>query len=244
MIAAIIQARMSSTRLPGKVLMDLNGRPFLWHVVNRLKSSKFLEKIIVATSDQRADDAIEDFCRKEKFDCFRGSEGDVLARYYEAAKHFNANIIVRITADDPFKDYQIMDATIGLLLEERLNFATNNNPATFPEGLDIEVFDFESLEKAQSEANTSFDREHVTQYFYKNPSKFHQKNISQDLDLSYLRWTVDNIEDLNMAREVYRSLSPQGERVFLTSEILELLKQRPEIAKMNADVKRSLMYQK
>lgn len=243
MIAAIIQARTSSTRLPNKVFRNLCGKPLIWHVVNRLKTSRKINKIILATTVSKSDDILEQWAQENDVSSFRGSENDVLERYYRAAKEFSAETIVRITADDPFKDSLIIDQVIELFEGENLDFAYNNNPPTFPEGLDTEVFSFMALEKAQKYSNDLFEREHVTQYFYRNPNIFRQKCLKNPKDLSFFRWTIDTQEDWNMAEAVYKRLFLTNEN-FNMSDILALIDKEPEIAKINSSVKRSTMYSK
>ena len=241
MITAIIQARVGSTRLPNKVFAEIEGKPLLWHVVNRLKKSKYLDSIIIATTTSLSDDNIELWAKENNIVCFRGSEQNVLKRYYDAAKQYGSNVIVRITADDPFKDYEIMDLVIEKFLAEGADFACNNNPPTYPEGLDIEVFSLEAIEKAFYNAKTDFEKEHVTQYFYKNPNKFIISTISHTENISNLRWTIDEEEDLELARKVYSQLFHKKE-VFLMKDILSILENQPELSSLNSKVNRSTMY--
>lgn len=240
-VVGIIQARMGSTRLPNKVFADICGKPFIWHVVNRLKYSKTIDEIILATTINPMDDVLEEWAKENGIAFFRGSEEDVLSRFYQAAQAGNADAIVRITADDPFKDPEIIDSVVEKLKKQKLDFAYNNNPPTFPEGLDTEVFTFDALEKAQKNSTDPFEREHVTQYFYRNADKFKQTNISYKQNLSYLRWTIDEEKDLKMAKEVYNALY-KSDKIFLMKDILDLLKTNPDIALINTNVKRSAMY--
>jgi len=242
MTAAIIQARTGSSRLPNKVFKPLCGKPLIWHVVNRLKSSKKIQKIILATTQNKNDDVLENWANENDVNCFRGNENNVLDRYYQAALYFNVDTIVRITADDPFKDAEIIDQVIQLFTDEKLDFANNIVPPTFPEGLDTEVFSFLALEKAWKEAVDPYEKEHVTQYFYRHPDLFSQKSIQNKINLSYLRWTIDTLEDFNMAETVYNKLFTVKE-VFGMQDILCLLKDEPEIAQINSKVMRSAMYQ-
>jgi len=242
-ISAIIQARVASTRLYNKIFAPLSGKPLIWHVVNRLGWSKTITRTIVATTTNPVDDALEKWCRESSVDFFRGSEEDVLSRYYGAAKKTGADVIVRITSDDPFKDPQIIDAVVDMFKKNRLDFAYNNKPPTFPEGLDVEVFSMAALEKAHAETRDIFEREHVTQYFYRNSSMFRQMNLANKTDLSHLRWTIDTAKDLGMARAVYDKLYKEG-GIFLMDDVLKLIERYPEIAAINMDVKRSAMYVK
>jgi len=243
MIAAIIQARTGSTRLPNKVFKNLCAKPLIWHVVNRLKISKKIDKIILATTTNINDDKLEDWAIENKLDYFRGDESDVLDRFYQTASVFQVDTIVRITADDPFKDASVIDRVVDLFERESLDFGYNNNPPSFPEGLDTEVFSYNALEKAAKNAIDKFDREHVTQYFYKNAAVFKQACLQHVMDISYLRWTIDTQKDWEMTEIVYNRLF-QKNNYFDMYDILELLQQEPEISSINSNVKRSTMYLK
>ncbi len=234
MIAAIVQARMGSTRLPRKVLKKVVGKPLLEHIVERLKRSKKLEKIIVATTSAPADKPIVEFCERNNIDYFIGSENDVLDRYYQAAKKFRVNPVVRITADCPLIDPVVVDKILDYFLRNRgkLDFASNTIKRTYPDGLDVEVFSFETLERTWSEAKHGFDREHVTPFMCNNPDKFRVANVENDQDLSGLRWTVDYPEDFEMVKLVFENLYKK-KGVFLMDDVIKLLKKKPEIAEIN-----------
>lgn len=242
-VNAIIQARCGSTRFPNKVFVDIDGSPLLWHVVNRLKYARMVDDIIVATTVNSKDDKIEEWCQNENIKCFRGNEDDVLNRYYCASVAFPSDIIVRVTADDPFKEPGVIDQVIKKLIEEKLDFVTNNFPPSFPEGLDCEVFRFRVLELMEKSTQDSFEREHVTQYVYHNPDKFKIGNVVSETLLSFYRWTIDNQEDLEMVKAIYEKRFPGSTEILLMKEILEILRQNPEIAQINSKVKRSAMYQ-
>jgi len=240
-IIAIIQARLGSTRLPKKVFADLAGKPLIWHVINRLKYSNRINDIVLATTNSAVDDELASWATKEKVNLFRGSENNVLERFYFAAKQYSADIIVRITADDPFKDPLIIDQVIDKLLVENLDFAYNNNPPTFPEGLDTEVFTYNAIEKAYFQSNDDYEKEHVTQYFYRNSEFFKQSNLLNLKNLSHLRWTIDTELDYEMTKQVYNALYRENS-IFQMNEILDLLNEKPEISQINIDVARSAMY--
>lgn len=240
-VAAIIQARRGSTRLPDKVFLELSNKPLLEHVVFRLKKSNFLDEVIIATTNLSKDNLIEIWAYSNKINVFRGSENNVLERYYEAAKKFNVDVIVRITADDPFKDYRLVDEAVSILIENKLDFVCNNNPVSFPEGLDVEVLTFNALEVSYNNAVSDFDKEHVTQYIHKNKGKFNIANIQNDKDLSFYRWTLDTIEDYKFAQKIYSELYKEGE-VFLREEIFDLLERSPSIMELNNKVNRSDLY--
>ena len=241
---AIIQARCGSTRFPNKVFANIDGKPLLWHVVNRLKYATKIDDIIVATTVSEKDEKIEEWCRENNVHCFRGSEENVLNRYYSASEAFPSDYVVRITADDPFKEPKVIDAVITKLIEEGYDHVTNNLPPSFPEGLDCEAFKKSALDRSEKEAETAFEREHVTQYIYHHPEIFRIGNVSHDEDLSYLRWTIDKDVDFEMVLAVYAHRNPANKGILLMDEILDILRANPEIAKINSEVERSAMYKK
>lgn len=234
---AIIQARTGSARLPGKVFKTLAGRPMLWHVVDRLSHSKMLDKIIIATTTQPEDDQIEGFCSANNILCYRGSSNDVLSRYYETAKIYNAEIIIRITADCPVIDPYILDDMLKQFINEgNIDYMSNSILRTFPRGLDAEIFTFATLETTFNEAKLDYEHEHVTPYIYHNPEKFTIKNYVNKTDLSSYRWTVDTSEDFRLIEEIYNSLY-QKDKIFLFKDILQLIEKRPELTEINQDIK-------
>jgi len=240
-IVAIIQARTGSTRLPNKVLKLLNEKPMIWHICDRLKHSNLINKIVIATTDNRKDDKLDKWAAENNIACIRGSENNVLSRYFKAATDVKADIIVRITADDPFKDIAIIDKVIDMLINEELDFACNNFPPSFPEGLDAEVFTYLALKDAFENSNDDFEKEHVTQYFYRNPVKFKIKNYSNKEDFSNLRLTVDTENDFKLAEEIYNRLYTIN-NFFGFDEILSLAKSNPDLFNINNNEDRSEMY--
>jgi spore coat polysaccharide biosynthesis protein SpsF len=234
-IVAIIQARMCSTRLPGKVMKDISGKPMLWHVIYRVKYSKLINKIVVATSTNKEDDIIENFCKENRILFYRGDEEDVLKRYYEAAKIYNGNKIVRITSDCPLIDPEIVDIVIKEHLKDEVDYTSNTIERTFPRGLDTEVFNFEALERANEMAKEKYQREHVTIFIYENPHLFKIKNVRNFKDLSHLRWTVDEERDLIFVREIYKRLYKGN--IFFMRDILEVLEKEIDLKKINEMVK-------
>ncbi len=241
---AIIQARCGSTRFPGKVFATIDGKPLLWHVVNRLTYAKKIDKIVVATTDAANDDQIEAWCKENDVDCFRGSTNDVLHRYYSASLTFPSDVIVRITADDPFKEPAVIDRVITKLEEEQLDYVTNNYPPSFPEGLDCEAFTFETLEKMEKTSQDAFEREHVTQFIFRHPDEFKIGNVSFGRDLSAYRWTIDTVADYEMVTAIYKKRNPAHQGILLMDEILDILDRNPDVAEINSGVARSAMYQK
>lgn len=240
-IYAIIQARMGSTRLPGKVLMDLLGKPVLEHVIDRLKQSQYINQIIVATSDNEGNEEILDLCDLKNVLCFRGSEDDVLNRFYQACIYFNIkpdDILIRITADCPVIDYEIVDKTIKLHLDENNDYTSNTMPCTYPDGLDCEIFSFEILTKAWKNANLSSEREHVTLYIKNHPEIFKLGGLTNDVDYSDLRWTLDEKEDFILINEIYENLYCKNE-FFKMDDIIELLEDKPELNDINSFIMRN-----
>ena len=236
-VLAVIQARMSSSRLQNKTLELIEEKPLLQHIIERMKVCKNINNIVIATTSNSSDDKIEELSKKLNMECFRGDEADVLDRFYQAAKKYSPDIIVRITADDPFKDPKITDFIISQLINNPdLDYVSNTIKPTYPEGIDIEVFTFNALEKAWKEAKQKPEREHVTHYIYNNPMIFNIKNIANEEDLSKLRWTIDYPEDMAFTKEIYKKLYNQ-KKVFLMEDILELLKNEPELLKINNKIK-------
>lgn len=240
-IVAIIQARMGSTRLPGKVLKDICGKPMLWYVIERVKRAKLINEIVVATTTNVEDDEIIKIAEQCGVKTFRGSKDDVLDRYYQAAKEFEADIIVRITADCPLIDSEIIDKTVEFFLKGDFDYVSNTVKPTFPDGLDVEVFSFGALKEAWENATKLSEREHVTPYIRRNPEKFKIGSFEAEHDLSHLRWTVDREEDLRFVREVYKRI---GKEIFHMQDVLELLRKHPELAEINRGIKRNEGYEK
>jgi spore coat polysaccharide biosynthesis protein SpsF len=232
-VVAIIQARMGSTRLPDKVLAEISGRPMLAHVTNRVKRACTVGDVVVATSTAAQDDRIELFCRREQIACFRGKEADVLDRYYRAACAFGAAIVVRVTADCPLHDPRVIDAVVSRFDVATMDYMSNTIDRTYPDGLDTEVFSFAALERAWRDAQWTSEREHVTSYMWKHPELFRIQQIRQDRDLSALRWTVDEPQDLAFVREVYRRL-PSAD--FGMDEVVALLADDAVLRAVNADI--------
>ena len=244
MIIGIVQVRMASTRLPKKAMVDLCGRPLLWHVIDRARKSKFIDKIVIATTESPEDDVIGKFCSDIKVDIFRGNADDVLDRFYQCAKKYLADIIVRITADDPFKEPAIIDRAIKLLISDKsLDYVSNTVKPSYPEGLDVEAFTFKTLEEAWSESRLPSEREHVTPYIWKNPLQFSILNFENKIDLSSMRWTLDNEADLRFTKEVYARLYVPGS-IFKLDAILALLEKEPWISAINGGIERNTGYKK
>ena len=233
MNVALIQARMGSSRFPGKVLEDVAGHPMLWHVVHRLRKAKLIDKVVVATTDRPVDDPIVDFCQEDGLACFRGDERDVLDRFYQAARVHHADVVIRITADCPLIDPAVVDRVVERFQQGDCDYASNASPYTYPDGLDTEVFSFAALERAWRDASKPSEREHVTPYL--RTETFRNANVRSDVPVSpaQYRWTVDHPADLIFVRKVYEAFSQNEDFGF--REVFQLLKERPELSAIQAE---------
>jgi spore coat polysaccharide biosynthesis protein SpsF len=237
-VVAIIQARMASTRLPGKVLAEIEGEPMLIWVVERARLAQNLTEVVVATTTDPKDDAIFQLCKDRGILVHRGNPVDVLDRYWETANAYGAEIIVRITADCPLIDPGLIDLTVEALLDSdpQADFAANRLPwqRTYPIGLDVEVCTLKALKSAWHEAGEPHHREHVMPYLYENPDRFRILHLQTDPNYGSLRWTVDTQEDLEFVREV--TIRLPGRAAFSWRDVLEVLEENPELEKINANV--------
>jgi len=230
---------MGSTRLPGKVMRSLIGKPVLWHVVDRLRFCKKIESIVVATTTEPEDDAIEDWCCTQWVPCFRGSEDDVLDRYYQAAKFFQASSILRITADCPAIDPIIIDELLGEY--EDHGYDACGLAGGFPDGLDCEVVSFSALEHAWNKAEMASEREHVTPYIHGHPELFRIGKFERFCHLEHHRWTLDEEPDFRFLERVFYRLYRE-DTPFVTADILTLLEREPELMKINQGITRNEGY--
>jgi spore coat polysaccharide biosynthesis protein SpsF len=237
---AIIQARMGATRLPGKVLRALCGYPVLGHVIRRVKAASRLDAVVVATTVAPADDVVAAECPHWGAACFRGSEQDVLSRYHGAAQMAGAEAIVRITADCPLYDPTLLDRMLADFAQPDAAGAipdcmSNVIERSFPRGLDTEIVTFAALDRTHREAAQPYEREHVIPYIYQHQNLFRVRSYKEKPNLSGHRWTLDTPEDWQFIEAVYQELHREGQ-LFTTGDVLNLLKKRPELAKLNAHV--------
>jgi len=237
-VVAIIQARMSSSRLPGKVLQDIGGKTMLERVIERARMARRVDEVAVATTVDSSDDALAAFCKDKDIPCSRGSLQDVLDRYYQAAKAFRADVVVRLTADCPLLDPGLVDETIRVFFDQQADFAANRLPPpftrTYPIGLDTEVVSFSALERAWKEAEALYEREHVLPYLYDQEGRFKVARVEYGRDLGHYRWTVDTPQDLELIREVVRRLGDKPDFTWL--DVLALFEADPTLSQINADV--------
>lgn len=229
-VSTIIQARMGSSRFPGKILSKINNETLLQFLINQLRSCKFIEKLVVATTTKEEDNIIHKLVQNYGLEVFRGNENDVLDRYYNCARIFDFNHILRITADNPLIDPQIVDLVIKHYSKKTYDVVSNCQKRTFPYGTEAEVFSFNALEKAWHIAKYLPEREHVTLFFYNNPNLFKIFNVTNKNDLSKFQWTVDKQEDLDLVRKI---VSKINKRPVLMNDILQLFSIEPELIKIN-----------
>lgn len=235
-VVAVVQGRMSSSRLPGKILKDIAGKPMLAWVVDRARLAQSVDEVIFATTTDPSDDPVAEVCAARGIRCFRGDLYDVLDRFYQAARQAGAGIVVRLTADCPLVDPGLIDATVAAL--EGHDFAANRLPPpwhrTYPIGLDVEACTFAALERAWREAGQPYQREHVMPYLYDSEGRFRVRVIDHEQDYGDLRWTVDTPADLELVRAIVSRFG--GRQDFSWLEVLDLFQREPELARINAGV--------
>ncbi len=237
-ITAILQARVSSTRLPNKILKEIIGKPMLAHQIERVQRAEMIDELVVATSDQPEDDAVVSLCRNIGVTCFRGSLNDVLDRYYQCARQYNPDQVVRLTGDCPLADPGIIDRVVRFHLEGGYDYTSNVLQPTWPDGVDVEVMRFACLAEAHTEAKLPSEREHATSFIYKHPERFRLGNVTQEEDQSSIRLTVDEPEDFELVSLIYERLYPQNPE-FDLDDIMKLLAASPEMLALNQNFTRN-----
>jgi spore coat polysaccharide biosynthesis protein SpsF len=236
-LATIVQARMSSSRLPSKVMLPLVGKPLLQRMIERVNGSILNGSVIVATSEHPSDNPIEQFCKSENINCFRGSMNDLLVRHLKAAEEVGAEFVIKIPSDVPLIDPEVINRVIYFFFDNlgKFDFLSNLHPATYPDGNDVEIMTIESLRIAHKDANRTLEREHTTPYLWENPQLFSIANIAWETGLDFSmthRWTIDYEEDYLFIKKIYDELY-STERIFSLSDILKLLESKPEISEIN-----------
>ena len=230
-VVAIVQARTDSARFPGKVMKEILDKPMLWHLINRVKRCRLIDNIVVATTDNQQDRPILELVEGMGVDRYEGSADDVLDRFYQAAREYAAEVIVRITGDCPLIDPDVTDEVIGCYVRNRFTFDYVHTGGTFPEGLGTEVFSFTALKRAWSEARWLSEREHVTP-FIRNSGIFRCHTMEYVVDLSHMRWVVDDDKDFLLVTEIFKGLYKEGE-IFHLKKILNFLNKRQELLELN-----------
>lgn len=238
----VIQARMSSTRFPGKVLLDLSGKSVLERVIERVSASRLISEVVVATGIGNENLPIVNLCAANGVRVFCGSEDDVLDRFYQVAKLLSTENVVRITADCPLVDPEIIDLVIKSHIRSGADYTSNNEPPTFPEGLDVTVFTFSALRDAWSNAILHSEREHVVPYIFNRKNNFKLNSIKNKTDYSSNRWTLDYPVDYKFINAVYKAFN--GKKHFMMKDVLQFLDKNPLIAKLNEKIPRSEGYKK
>jgi spore coat polysaccharide biosynthesis protein SpsF len=238
MISGILQARMSSTRLPGKVLLPILGKPMLERQIERVLRASSIDRLIVATTTEGADDAIASLAAELGIDTYRGSVDDVLDRFYRAAAPSRPSHVVRLTADCPLADWTLIDQAVQRALSGGFDYVSTALKPTWPDGLDAEVVAFEALETAWREARSLVEREHVTPFIVNQPHRFRHASIDSVVDLSAMRWTVDEPRDFEFVSRVYEALYP-SDPAFTTEDVLALLRQKPQLMEINQGIERN-----
>ena len=242
-VIALLQARTSSTRLPGKVLKPLLGEPMILSQIERLRRVRNIDRLMVVTSVRPSDDPLAVCCEGAGVEVFRGSLDDVLDRFYSAVRDACPQHVVRLTADCPLTDPEVIDAVIDFYRDGDYDYASNVLQPTYPDGLDVEVFRFSVLESIAHEATLPSQREHVTSFIYQHPERFRLGGLTYEKDLSALRWTVDEPADLTFVEAVYDALYHDNP-TFAMADVLQLLAQRPELMEINAGQLRNAGYLK
>ncbi|MBI4449781.1 glycosyltransferase family protein [Candidatus Uhrbacteria bacterium] len=237
-ILAVLQARMSSSRLPGKVLQPILGEPMLFRQLERVRRSHRIDHLIVVTSTEASDNAIAEMCTERGVAHYRGSLNDVLDRAYHAAEPYRPSHVVRLTGDCPLADPSAIDAVIDFAIRGDFDYATNGKPYTFPDGLDVEIATFAAFEAAWREADLPSHREHVFPFIHRQPERFYLGYVRSSVDLSRHRWTVDEPEDFMFVTRVYEALYPMNPN-FQTQDILDFLMDHPELLRMNERFERN-----
>ena len=237
----IVQARMTSTRLPGMVMKRVLGKPLLEYQLERLQRVKLADEIVIATTTNQTDEPIVELCNSLSVACFRGSEDDVLSRYYGAATAHKADLVVRVTSDCPLIDPQVIDTVIDYYLQNQshYDYVSNSLERTYPRGMDTEVFAFSTLQQAFWEATAQPDREHVTPFIHRQPARYRLGHVIYSEDCSHHRWTVDTPEDFELIQKIIEAIYPRKPN-FTLEDCLSLLKKHPEWYIINSHVSQKI----
>ena len=230
-VVAIIQARLSSSRLPSKVIKTLNGREMFLYQLDRVAKCKRIDNIVLATSNDKSDDKIAEICKNNAIEYFRGDLDDVLGRFHHATSHYNADVIVRLTADCPLSDPVLIDEMVSFYLNHDFDYVSNGLKRTFPDGFDVEIFSSETLAKAYNDATLTSEREHVTPYIIKHPELFRLGSYEQQNDDSQYRVTVDYPEDFAVVSQIANGLGQDANHTWV--DVVNFLRNNPDIVKLN-----------
>ncbi len=242
-VLGVVQVRMRSSRLPGKAMADIEGRPMTWHIVNRLRHAELLEDVVIAVPEGKDDGPIRQMAEAESIRYFAGSEADLIDRLYKTALKFSADAIVRVTGDCPLVDAGVVNSMVQVFVDRagRIDYVTNSRPPTYPHGLDAEIYTTATLQRLWIEIEDPLYREWFPVYLWEHENQYRTHNLRYNRDLSHLRWTVDYEEDLRFVREIYRRLSGRGQ-VFGMEDVLRVLEAEPDLMEINAGHDRKESY--
>lgn len=235
-IVTVIQARSGSTRLPGKVMMDILGRPLLLRMVERVQRAALAGTIVIATTTESSDDVIEKLCEQEGLNCYRGNRDDLLDRHYQTGLLYHADAVVKIPSDCPLIDPKVIDRVLQYYLDHDYDFVSNLHPATYPDGNDVEVMSMKTITTAWQNATLKMEREHTTPYIWERPELFRIATLTWETGLDYSmshRWTIDYPEDFDFIKRVYEELYP-SDPAFTLQNILDLTDRNPDIFALNS----------
>mgnify|MGYP006089232569 FL=1 len=241
-ITVMIQARTGSSRLFGKVLSQIENKPMIWHVINRVKKIESVQQIALITTKEESDQVLLDIAKNEDIIGFTGDTTNVLNRHYQCALKISADPIIRITSDCPIIDPYLVEEMLQFFLTHNYDYVSNIHPATYPDGLDVEIFSFQTLEKTFLDAKLNSEKEHVTPYMEKHPELFNIFNFENNEDLSHIRLTVDQKEDLELIQNLYSVMSPKND--FGLNEIKDIFSKNPELFRINSKYRRNEGYLK
>lgn len=240
-VVAIVQARMGATRLPGKVLKDILGKPMLWHLVTRVKKAKYIDDVVIATTIDKGDDSLEEFAVDNSLGVYRGSENDLVDRFFNAGKKYGADVVVRIWGDCPLIDPALIDKVLLEFIHGDYDYANNFNPPTYPVGMNFEVYSSKSLEKIWKETDDKFYREYPFEYIYAHHNLFKTLYDKNDADLSAIHLTVDYVEDFELVTEIFKNLYREN-KIFHIKDLLELIEKHPKLREMDKGLERDVEY--
>jgi len=241
-VILMIQARVGSKRFPKKVLARIEKKPMIWHVINRVKKVKGVKDIVLITTFKKDDKILLKIAKENKIQSFAGDIKNVLNRHYQCALKYNADVIIRITGDCPLIDFKILEKMLNFYTRHDYDYVTNIYPPTFPDGLDVEIFSFKTLEKMANDAKLPSEKEHVTSYIRNHPNEFNIFNYENTNDLSKLRWTVDEKQDIVFVRAIYKKMKPK--MIFSMQDVMKVISKHPNITKVNAKISRNEGYLK
>lgn len=240
-IVGIIQARMSSTRLPGKVLKEILGKPMLWYLVTRVQKAKYIDDVVIATTIHKEDDSLQQFAVGNNLGIYRGSENDIVDRLLNAGKKYDADVVVRVWGDSPLIDPEIIDKVLARFISGNYDYANNFNPPTYPAGMNFEIYSSKSLQRIWKETDDKFYREYPFEYIYAHHNSFKTLYDKNDVNLSDIYLAVDYIEDFELVAEILKNLHSDN-KIFGTKDVLKLIQKYPKLRDVNKGLERNIEF--